>query len=195
MRPLIKIVLVPHWSELTDTILNKVSTWGGISVILAVDSFNGTFCCGHDGYNVTSQKCVQSTLGSDEPFSIPFGNIIYNTTSGSIVPNITSSTETTNVVTTQVSNSQSKATEIAIGAGIGIPLTVALVVVSILLSRQIALRRELETQLQQASSHSNHTFHPSKPELSAAQTAQLQPTSESGGQSLYELHGGNYVPR
>jgi len=112
VRPLIKIVLVPHWSELTDTILNKVSTWGGISVILAVDSFNGTFCCGHDGYNVTSQKCVQSTLGSDEPFSIPFGNIIYNTTSGSIVPNITSSTETTNVVTTQVSNSQSKATEI-----------------------------------------------------------------------------------
>jgi hypothetical protein len=166
-----------------------VQTWGGLTVYLAVDEFDGTFCCAPDGYNITSQKCVQSTLGSYEPFQLPFGNIIFNRTSGSIAPNIT--TTGTNSIITTISVPQDNATKIAIGAGVGVPLAVALIIVSVMLRQQIALRKGLERKVRQIVSSSNQTPYPVKSELYSGPTTQVRPINEAGGLSVYELHGGN----
>jgi hypothetical protein len=166
-----------------------VQTWGGLTVFLALDESDGSFCCAPDGYNITSQKCVQSTLGSYEPFQIPFGNIIFNQTSGSIAPNIT--TTGTNSIITTVLVAQDNATKIAIGAGVGVPLAVALIIVSVMLRQQIALRKELERTVQQNASSSNQTPYLVKSELYSEPTMQVRPINEAGGLSVYELHGSN----
>lgn len=168
-----------------------MQTWGGVTVFLATDDTEGTFCCAPDGYNITSQKCVQSTLGSHAPFQLPFGNIIFNRTSGSIGPNIT--TAGASNATTIASVPQDNVIKIAIGVGIGVgvPLVIALIVVSVMLRQQIALRKRLERKIRQIVSSPSQTPHPVKSELYSEPTTQVRPINEAGGMSVYELQGGN----
>jgi hypothetical protein len=175
-----------------------VQTWGGVTVFLATDETDGTFCCAPVGYNITSKKCVQATLGSYEPFLLGFGNIIFNRTSGSIAPNITT-TGTNSIITTTGTNSiitiisvpQDNATKIAIGAGVGVPLVIALIIVSVMLRQQVALRKGLERKVRQIASIPNQTLYPVKSELDSGPTTQVRPIDEAGGLSAYELHGSN----
>jgi len=168
----------------------SAQTWGGLTVFLATDEVNGTFCCAPDGYNITSQKCVQSTLGSYEPFQLPFGNIIFNRTSGSIAPNIT--TTGTNSIITIISVPQDNATKIAIGAGVGVPLVIALIIVSVMLRQQIALRKGLERKVRQIASSPNQTLYPVKSELCSGPTTQVRPINEAGGLSEWLRTGTFY---
>ncbi|CAM5999590.1 unnamed protein product [Sphagnum balticum] len=134
-------------------------------------------------------RAMHSTLGSYEPFYLPFGNIIFNRTSGSIAPNIT--TTGTNSIITIISIPQDNATKIAIGAGVGVPLTIALVIVSVMLRQQIALRKALERNFRQTTSSPNQNQYPLRSELYSGPTTQVRPINEAGGLSVYELHGSN----
>jgi hypothetical protein len=126
---------------------------------------DGTFCCsdGARGYNITSKSCLQATHGSNDPFDLPIGHVIYNRTSGSTAPNstvgqtvtvfhtVTATPESPAPLCPSPTAIQSTATchEAAIGAGIAVPLVVLLILACALLWRQSVARRKLEGQLQQ----------------------------------------------
>ena len=96
-----------------------------------------------------------------------------------------------NSIITIISVPQDNATKIAIGAGVGVPLVIALIIVSVMLRQQIALRKGLERKVRQIASEPNQTLYPVESELYSGPTMQVRPINEAGGLPVFELHGGN----
>lgn len=64
----------------------------GINIVNVKD---GLFCCGPGYFDSSSGTCVNSTRGSDAPFPIDEGYVIFNRSSGSTSPNSTATVTST----------------------------------------------------------------------------------------------------
>ena len=126
-----------------------------------------TMCCGPGYPNGT---CVQISQGSNLAFEVPLGQIIYNRTSGSTERNDTTSgptptTARTITVTASASDQPTRSTanpiassasvrgsstsnDAAIGAGVGVPLGVALIGALALLWRQRTHEQRLKKKVE-----------------------------------------------
>ena len=104
------------------------------------------FCCSQS--DPSNNTCLIPTKGSNAPFSVNAGRVIFNRTSGSTFPN---NTNTATVTVTAAATgtvsaaalasalncpSSSSRREIAIGTGIGVPLGLAFLIALTLLWRQ-----------------------------------------------------------
>lgn len=113
-----------------------------------------TFCCGP---LKSSDTCNQSTRGTYTPFQLKAGRVIFNRTSGSITPNTSDTTTVTVTSTTTSSTTATPSTDLttcpnpstpsgkvtAVGAGVSVPLGLALLAASGLLwSQRSRARRE-----------------------------------------------------
>jgi len=167
------------------------------------------FCCGPGFSN--NKTCKISTYNSFEPFGVAAGKVIFNRTSGSTSPNITATTLVTTPTATILPSTNTPSanpkiksnqnTEVAIGAGVGIPLGLALLLVSGLLfserRRRQILQREIDVWQQRhgdrtlstmkQSSEIDKTLHPKQP--LGRQFNELDP---QGGQ-INELDSGHAV--
>ena len=126
-----------------------------------------TMCCGTGYPNGT---CDQKTQGSNLAFEVPVGQIIYNRTSGSTGQNNTAadptSTTTSTITVTASASDQSicftaspgassasvscasTSNDAAIGAGVGVPLGVALIGALALLWRQHTHEQRLKKKIE-----------------------------------------------
>ena len=158
------------------------------------------FCC-HIGIS-GNETCWVPTKGSNAPFSVEAGLVIFNRTSGSTSPNLTSTitaTVATTVISTETvtgtkkasisgcasekaspSSSSTSKRDVAIGAGVSGLLGLALVVALVLLWRQGKGKRVLRNEVQ--------TWAARYWEVINIKTAVL---NAAGPQSIKELHGGN----
>ena len=130
-------------------------------MVVQVD--DGLFCCGF--FNSSSGTCLNSTRGSDAPFSVNQGSVIVNRGSGLASPNSSAtvtSTATlagataTSVITTVGTTAVRTAASLpltsdqaaTVGAAVGVPLGLALLGSVAMLWRQkreaIGLRRQKE---------------------------------------------------
>ena len=100
------------------------------------------YCCDF-GYNNTSKKCQ---YGGANPFPLPIGNIIYNRTSGSISSNTTAAITTSS--TTPIPSSSGN--EIGIGAGVGIPLGIALLAAVVMFWSERRQRKQLQKRVDES---------------------------------------------
>ncbi len=166
------------------------------------------FCCGPGFSN--NNTCKISTYNSFEPFGVAAGKVIFNRTSGSTSPNITATTlfttptaiilPSTNTPSANPKIKSNQNTEVAI-AGVGIPLGLALLLVSGFLfserRRRQILQREIDVWQQRhgdrtpstmkQSSEIDKTLHPNQP--LGRQFNELYP---QGGQ-INELDSGHAV--
>ena len=109
------------------------------------------FCCGTG--NASNLTCDNESNGSNKAFQVPTGLVINNRTSGSTGPNDTtpSSPGAATTVTASPSSSATKSsssTEAAIGAGVGVPLGIALLGALALLWRQRAHEQTLKKKVE-----------------------------------------------
>ena len=65
------------------------------SGIRIVNVKNKLFCCGWGYFDSSSGTCVNSTRGSDAPFPVDQGHVIFNRSSGSTSPNNTATVTST----------------------------------------------------------------------------------------------------
>ena len=144
-----------------------VDTWTAVGIFLAANGY--TFCCGP---LKSSNTCKQSTRGTFTPFKLNAGRVVFNRTSGSIYPNTSDTTTVTATSTTTLTTTATPATNLttcpnpstatpatnlttcpnpstssnkvtAVGAGVSIPLGLALLGASGLLwSQRSRARRE-----------------------------------------------------
>ncbi len=115
---------------------------GSIRIVNVKDQL---FCCGLGYFDSTNGTCYNSTRGSNAPFPVDQGRVIFNRSSGSTLPNDTStiiSTVTlaastirsvTSVVTTAAATTRTAASspptshrETTVGVAVGVPLGIAL---------------------------------------------------------------------
>lgn len=132
----------------------------GSAVIFPINSQDqALFCCSQP--NTTTNKCTVGTRGSTAPFYIEAGLVIFNRTSGSTSSNATNTgTVTVTATTTALTlpsnassvhntlSSLSSSREEAIGAGIGVPLGLALFIMLGLLWRQTRQKQGLRKDVQ-----------------------------------------------
>lgn len=146
-------------------ILLLSATRGGGQFMFAVSQ--STMCCG-TGY--PNRTCDQRSQGSRLAFEVPMGQIIYNRTSGSTERNETTSGPTSTIASTitvtpgasaqsvcstasSIASSASAccfstSNDAAIGAGVGVPLGVALIGALALLSRQRTHEQRLKKKVE-----------------------------------------------
>ena len=137
-----------------------VNTSVGVGIFTAA---NGrSYCCGPPN---SSDTCKQTTRGSNTPFPLVAGRVIYNRTSGSIWPNVSDTTTVTVTSTVVISAAPPSSTSppsqdltsrpnsscpsdksTAVGLGVGVPLGTACLCALGLLwkqrSREQGARRE-----------------------------------------------------
>lgn len=181
-----------------------VKLHGGVNVHIVNPNPNEDpkFCCelGISG----NETCWVPTKGSNAPFSVEAGLVIFNRTSGSTSPNLTS-TITATLATTVISTATVTATknasisgcpsekasslssstserDVAIGAGVSGLLGLALVVALVLLWRQGKGKRVLRNEVQ--------TWEARYWKVMNNKTAVL---NAAGPQSIKEPHGGNHT--
>lgn len=135
-----------------------------IGLYLAYDKPGGAFCCDVN-YNTTTKACGMPTRGSNAPFDLTAGNVIYNRTDGATIKHgtlsfadlgISNSTSSSSVAaessiaTASVSASASATTSssstiVPVAVGIAVPLGVlliaALLACGVLFSQNRRLRK------------------------------------------------------
>ena len=127
-----------------------VESWWGVAIYTAANGVS--FCCGPLN---SSDTCNQTTRGSNTPFPLLAGRVIFNRTSGSISPNVSDTTTVTVTSTAVISaappsstltpsqdltsrpNSSCPSDKLtAVGLGVGVPLGTACLAALGLLWRQ-----------------------------------------------------------
>ena len=139
--------------------MHTVFPEGGARIVNVKDNL---FCCGDGYFDSSSGTCVNSTRGSDAPFPIDQGHVIFNRSSGSTSPNNTATVTSTvtlagvtmkSVTTTATTAAGTAASppltrdrEATVGVAVGVPLGIALLGFVGMLWRQkkeaIGLRKE-----------------------------------------------------
>ena len=137
----------------------SVDTSSGVSLFLGPETIDGTFCCGLP-FDTNSEQCQTTTKGSTEPFPLPAGAVQFDRYNGastdpaafgsngssSVVSGIASTATVTHTATPS-SSSLPTGREAAVGAGVGVPLFIALLVALGFLFHQRSQRKKLEEQL------------------------------------------------
>lgn len=154
--------------------LESVNMEGGCSLFLGPESTTGAFCCALP-YDTEKQKCINSTFGTYEPFDMVSGKIQFDRVHGntrfaaafglnSVSSAVSGSTDscpvaTTSTVTTTTTASSTAAAaqdtsgersrrETVIGAGIGVPLFVVLLLALSSLAWMRRRYRQLQDELE-----------------------------------------------
>lgn len=139
--------------------MHTVFPSSGIRIVNVKDKL---FCCGWGYFDSSSGTCVNSTRGSDAPFPVDHGHVIFNRSSGSTSPNNTAmvtstvtlagvtmksvTTTATTAAGTAASPPLTRNREATVGVAVGVPLGIALLGFVGMLWRQkkeaIGLRKE-----------------------------------------------------
>lgn len=169
----------------------------GVSVLKVTDNPDSYFCCG-GGYNESSELCSYTTHGTQAPFLLTNGLIVFNRSDASIGPNSTTTVIATATATATALAKSSSSRDAAIGAGVGVPLALLLLSALFLLWQQDkgkkALQRRLaeyETQheTQHVSGYSAVSGHDVKEFHESQEVANELPRQEVGGEPIAELAG------
>jgi hypothetical protein len=106
---------------------------GAISISVVSEIGTGLFCCGM-GWNTTSELCLsESASGSFYPFTVDIGVVILNRSTGATTANLTATKNTagnSSVVTAQPDRHESTTNAIPAAIGIGVAVSVGVLLVS-----------------------------------------------------------------
>jgi hypothetical protein len=132
-------------SDACPQFCSDVYPYQTVSVVLVQDQRAGGFCCGTGfgvAYNTTTQQCLQTTLGTNDPFELPAGQVIFDRATGATVGNST--------VATITATAKPSPNIGPVVIGTVVPLVVLLLIavatVVLLLKRSKALERLLKEQ-------------------------------------------------
>ena len=158
---------------------------------------------------MSNSSCQLSTGGSNQPFNIPVGKVIFNRSDGSIEPNITHSGSITSTIFTSVTSTtitslastssysaapRKRNDELAIGAGVGLPLGLALIVVSGLLFLEIRRKRGKQQEAMLWKGRFLLMVRQKKREGAVDKEDKIgKPLTELSGWRIDELHGDSPV--
>lgn len=155
---------------------STVTSDSSTTVFLAYNTEDGAFCCG-DNYDPSSEACTNATQGSNQPFNLPPGEVIFNRTDGALLlPNPADPSASPSVATVSHSGATTTVTQTvtgsaatsdaafsngkiaAVAAGIAVPLTIlflAAFTACLILARKL---RDLR-RTQQPPGMAQHTQH------------------------------------
>ncbi|KAB8527801.1 hypothetical protein FH972_025452 [Carpinus fangiana] len=165
----------------TTVILNMASANHGSGI--------GTWCC--NDFDQENNTCQDPTHNVKSPWGLANGRLIYDRKSGAIEP-VTSPAPSSNTTCTsgpQAGQLTSSTREAAIGAAIGIPLALAVVVLSILYFRATQASKRLQLRIDAIESHPAPVYQaPYTAEKSGTHTTN-QPLEMSGNSESTLLSG------